>query len=46
VSMETAVAAQVMTGGPIRYHVDGEPCEARGPLNASVRAGALTVCAG
>jgi diacylglycerol kinase (ATP) len=46
VSMETAVAAQVMTGGPIRYHVDGEPCEASGPLNASVRAGALTVCAG
>ena len=45
VSMETAVTAQVMANGPIRYHVDGEPCEASGPLTASVRAGALTVCA-
>ena len=45
VSMETAVAAEVTANGPIRYHVDGEPCEAHGPLSASVRAGALTVCA-
>jgi len=45
VSMETAVAAEVMASGPIRYHVDGEPCEADGVLKASVRAGALTVCA-
>ena len=45
VSMETAVAAQVMANAPIRYHVDGEPCESSGPLSASVRAGALRVCA-
>jgi YegS/Rv2252/BmrU family lipid kinase len=45
VSMETAVAAQVIAKGRMRYHVDGEPCEADGPLGASVRAGALSVCA-
>jgi len=45
VSMETAVAAEVVASGPIRYHVDGEPCEGNGSLTATVRAGALTVCA-
>ena len=33
VSMETAVAARGRRRpGPIRYHVDGEPCEASGTL--------------
>jgi len=45
VSMETAVQAQVTARGPIRYHVDGEPCEASGSLTATTRAAALTVCA-
>jgi diacylglycerol kinase family enzyme len=45
VSMQTAVDAHVRAGGPIRYHVDGEPCEAGCALTASVRAGALMVCA-
>jgi len=45
VSMETAVTAEVMADGPIRYHVDGEPCESTGPLTATARAAALTVCA-
>ena len=45
VSMETAVTAEVVASGAIRYHVDGEPCEADGRLAAAVRAGALTVCA-
>jgi len=45
VSMETAVEAQVRARGPIRYHVDGEPCEAGSVLTALARAGALTVCA-
>ena len=43
VSMETAVRAHVTARGPIRYHVDGEPCDADGVLEASVHAGALTV---
>jgi len=45
VSMETAVQAQVTARGPIRYHVDGEPCEAIGTLAALVRPAALTVSA-
>src|SRR5688572_12404942 len=45
VSMEKAVEAQVTATGTIRYHVDGEPCEASGSLTAMARAGALTVCA-
>jgi YegS/Rv2252/BmrU family lipid kinase len=45
VSMETATVAQVTAAGPIRYHVDGEPCEASGSLTAAARAGALLVCA-
>jgi len=45
VSMETATVAQVTAAGPIRYHVDGEPCEASGLLTAAARAGALLVCA-
>ena len=45
VSMQTAVQAQVTARGPIRYHVDGEPCEASGSLTATARAAALTVCA-
>lgn len=46
VSMETAVTADVTASGPIRYHVDGEPYDSDGTLTATVRAGALTVCAG
>jgi len=45
VAMHAAVIAQVTTPGPIRYHVDGEPCEAGSVLTALARAGALTVCA-
>src|SRR6185503_18626415 len=36
VSMETAVTAEVVARGPIRYHVDGEPCDAEGVLKATV----------
>ena len=43
VSMETAVAAEVRGRGPIRYHVDGEPCEGDGTLTATAHAGALSV---
>ena len=45
VSMETAVSAEVVAGGLIRYHVDGEPCEASGTLTATARPAALTVSA-
>jgi YegS/Rv2252/BmrU family lipid kinase len=45
VSMETAVAAEVIASGVIRYHVDGEPCEAAGSLTATARPAALTVSA-
>jgi YegS/Rv2252/BmrU family lipid kinase len=45
VSMEKALAAQVTAPGTIRYHVDGEPCEAARTLTAAARAGALLVCA-
>ena len=45
VSMDTAAVAQVTAAGTIRYHVDGEPCEASGTLTATARAGALMVCA-
>jgi YegS/Rv2252/BmrU family lipid kinase len=45
VSMETAVAAEVIASGLIRYHVDGEPCEASGTLTATARPAALTVSA-
>jgi len=45
VSMETAVAAEVVASGLIRYHVDGEPCEATGTLTAIARPAALTVSA-
>lgn len=45
VSMQKAAAAEVKAAGTIRYHVDGEPCEASGSLTAAARAGALLVCA-
>jgi diacylglycerol kinase (ATP) len=45
VSMEKALVAQVTAPGTIRYHVDGEPCEASGSLTATARASALLVCA-
>src|SRR6185503_15741745 len=45
VSMEKAAAAQVTAPGTIRYHVDGEPCEAIGTVLANARAAALLVCA-
>jgi diacylglycerol kinase (ATP) len=45
VSMETASSAQVKGAGTIRYHVDGEPCDATGTLTATVRPGVLAVSA-
>jgi diacylglycerol kinase (ATP) len=45
VSMQKASAAEVKAAGTIRYHVDGEPCDASGSLTAVARAGALLVCA-
>ena len=45
VSMEAAVTAEVTAAGTIRYHVDGEPCEASGILTAIARPAALTVSA-
>lgn len=44
VAMETAAAAEVRVPGPIRYHVDGEPCETSGTLHAAVHPAALLVC--
>ena len=43
--METAISAQVTAPGPIRFHVDGEPCESSGPMTARARPSALVVCA-
>jgi len=45
VAMHAAVIAQVTTPGPIRYHVDGEPCESSGSITALARPSALVVCA-
>jgi YegS/Rv2252/BmrU family lipid kinase len=45
VTMERASLVQLSSEGPIRYHVDGEPCECHGTLTARAHAGALTVCA-
>jgi len=35
----------VTAPGPIRYHVDGEPCESSGSITALARPSALVVCA-
>jgi diacylglycerol kinase (ATP) len=43
VSMQKAASAEVRAVDTIRYHVDGEPCEASGHLTAVARAGALLV---
>jgi hypothetical protein len=45
VSMQKAATAEVTFAGALRYHVDGEPCEASGSVTAAARAGALLVCA-
>ena len=44
VTMLTAAQGEIASSGPIRYHVDGEPCEAGDALTARVRPGALLVC--
>ena len=45
VTMETAARAEVIAPGPIRYHVDGEPCGSSGTVSAVARPSALMVCA-
>jgi diacylglycerol kinase (ATP) len=45
VAMHRAATAVLTAPGLIRYHVDGEPCEAHGSLQAAARPSALVVCA-
>jgi diacylglycerol kinase (ATP) len=45
VAMHVASRATLTASGRIRFHVDGEPCEAQDSLEAVARPAALVVCA-